>query len=106
MKAGPTLRTRRLAKVRALMGSSEPPRPRPPPCGGSSCARAASETHNRSGNSLMVAEYSVRRREGGLSTPCPLGSCADEGRGRRHRRQKWGAAGLFFDEAAHVDGEE
>src|SRR5262249_28747179 len=56
------LRARRLANVRALIGSSDPPRPRPPPpWGGSSCAIAAREIHKKSGNSLMVAEYNARQ---------------------------------------------
>src|ERR1017187_2054092 len=55
--AGPIWRARRLAKVRALMGSwLAPPRP-PLPWGASSCAKAERETHNRSGNSFMVGVY-------------------------------------------------
>src|ERR1022692_1606943 len=64
MKAGPMLRTRRLEKVPALMGSSDAP-PRLPPCAGSSCARIGREKHKRSGNSLMDAEYIAWQGGGG-----------------------------------------
>src|SRR5664280_666330 len=57
MMAGPIWRALRLAKVRVLIGSSLPLPPRPPGWAGSSCARAASETHNRIGNSFMAGVY-------------------------------------------------
>src|SRR5579872_3160343 len=64
--AGPIWRARRLAKVRALMGSSLPRPPRPPACGGSSCAKTAREQHKRIGNSLMAWSISHGGRRGYL----------------------------------------
>src|ERR1019366_1149942 len=58
--AGPIWRAFRLEKVRALMGSSLPLPPRPP-AGGSSWARAITEQHNRSGNSLICRSISHAR---------------------------------------------
>src|SRR5271157_5281334 len=68
MNAGPMLRARRLAKVMALMGSWEPaPRCGVPPGPPSSCAKAARERHNRSGNSLMDGEYIAWRVTAGAA---------------------------------------
>src|SRR5580700_11218140 len=77
MNAGPMFRTRKVEKVFALIGSSDAPPPRLPPCAGSSCARSGSEKHKRSGNSLMEAEYIAWHGEAyeGGSLGVPSSTC-------------------------------
>src|SRR5579863_8060319 len=90
MNAGPILRTRRLEKVPALIGSSDAP-PRLPTCAGSSWARMGRERHNRIGTSRIVLPSISRGRRAVEVTAFQAGVAAAALSGCPWQpRPKWG----------------